>query len=63
MTIAEIAKELNIKPKAAKTRLIRYGFKPISYAGPTGIYDPSALEAIRNAPGRGRPSKKSKNAP
>jgi predicted ArsR family transcriptional regulator len=57
MTVKEIAEELGIHPKAAKTRLIRAEIKPISYAGPTGVYDPSAVDRIRNVPGKGRPRK------
>lgn len=57
MTIAEIAAQLERKPGAVKMQLIRKKIKPKEYAGPTAIYDPSALEAIRNIPSKGRPKK------
>jgi IS30 family transposase len=60
MTIAEIATELKRKPGAVKMQLIRKNIKPKGYAGPTAIYDKTALEAIRNVPGKGRPRKKEK---
>jgi hypothetical protein len=53
----EIGEALGIKPRAAKKRLERAGIKPVSYSGPTAIYAPEVLEAIRNTPGPGRPSK------
>ena len=31
--------------------------QPKQKAGKTNIYDPSAVEAIRNVPGKGRPPK------
>jgi hypothetical protein len=55
----EIGAALNINPRAVKKRLERAGVKPIGYSGPTAIYAPEALEAIRNVPGKGRPPKKS----
>ena len=57
LTIAEIAEKLGIKPGTAKVRLQRAGIKPQSYAGPTAVYAPEALEAIRATPGPGRPRK------
>jgi hypothetical protein len=36
---------------------LRLGIKPITKEA---LYDVSALEAIRNVPGRGRPAKKDK---
>jgi hypothetical protein len=57
MTIAEMAAELKREPDTVKRQLQRKGIKPTGYAGPTGLYDPSALEAIRNVPGKGRPKK------
>jgi len=60
LTITEIAEILHIDREAAKTRLIRAGIEPKTHAGKTNIYAESAVEAIRNVPGRGRPAKKVK---
>jgi hypothetical protein len=57
LTIAEIANILSINQKAASTRLRRAGIKPMRLVGTTGIYDPSAVDAIRDVPGKGRPKK------
>ena len=61
LTIAEMANELKRQPDTVKRQLQRKGIKPASYAGPTALYDASALEAIRNVPGKGRPKKAGKN--
>jgi predicted ArsR family transcriptional regulator len=58
MTAKEIGEALGIHPKAAKTRLRTKGIKPIGYAGPTALYDPSCVDLIRSVPGKGRPKKK-----
>jgi len=60
MTAKEIGEILGIHPKAAKTRLRRAGIEPVTYAGPTAMYDPSCVEAIRDVPGKGRPKKAGK---
>jgi len=52
ITISEMAKELGIKRNAVLQRLYVAGIKPITKEA---IYPESALEAIRNVPGRGRP--------
>ena len=57
MTVKEIGEALKIHPKAAKTRLRTKGIKPIGYAGPTALYDPSCVEAIREVSKGGRPRK------
>jgi hypothetical protein len=54
MTIAEMAKSLGITYLTAKQRLLRAAIKPISGEA---LYPASALEAIRNVPGKGRPKK------
>jgi hypothetical protein len=54
LTITEMATELGLAPNAVMQRLYVAGIKPISKEA---IYDPSALEAIRNVPGKGRPKK------
>jgi len=56
ITITEMAKELGIKPNAVYQRLFVAGIKPLTTKA---LYAPSALEAIRNVPGRGRPRKPS----
>ena len=57
MTAKEIAEILNIHPKAVKSRLRRARIEPIAYAGPTAMYDPSCVEAIREVSKGGRPKK------
>jgi hypothetical protein len=54
-TIAEIAEKLGIPYLTAKQRLLRAGLKPVAKET---IYPESALEAIRDVPGKGRPKKK-----
>ena len=57
MTLAELAAALDIPQKTVEMRLFRAGIKPIVRGA---IYDKSALEAIRNVPGKGRPPKPEK---
>jgi hypothetical protein len=57
MTVNEIGIILGINPKAAKMRLRKAGIKPISYAGPTAIYDPVCVDRIREVSKGGRPRK------
>jgi hypothetical protein len=54
LTIAEMAEILDIPYETAKVRLFRAGIKPITK---DALYDKSALEQIRNVPGKGRPPK------
>ena len=58
LTVTEIGALLGISAKAAKLRLFRAGIKPVAYAGPTGMYDPAVVEAIRAIRPSGRPRKK-----
>jgi hypothetical protein len=60
MTVNEIGAALGIHPKAAKTRLRTRGIKPIGYAGPTALYDPSCVDKIREVSKGGRPKKDKK---
>jgi hypothetical protein len=53
-TLAEMADMLDIPVKTVEMRLFRAGIKPVLRGA---IYDKSALEAIRKAPGKGRPRK------
>ena len=53
-TIQAIADELKISYDTAHKRLERAGIKPILKED---LYPESALEAIRNVPGKGRPRK------
>jgi len=53
-TLVEMAEALNIKPDSVLKRLQKAGIEPISRAV---LYEKSALEAIRNVPGKGRPPK------
>jgi predicted ArsR family transcriptional regulator len=54
ITISEMAKELGIDKNAVLQRLFVAKIKPITKEA---LYDSSALEAIRNVPGKGRPKK------
>ena len=54
LTISEMAEKLDITYLAAKQRLFRYGIKPITT---DTLYEATALKAISNAPGKGRPKK------
>jgi hypothetical protein len=54
LTVAEMAEILSIPYETAKVRLFRAGIKPITK---DAVYDKSALDAIRNVPGKGRPPK------
>jgi len=53
-TTVEMAEILGINLKTAKLQLFRTGIKPVTK---DALYDKSALEAIRNVPGKGRPRK------
>ena len=55
LTIQEIAEKLGISYSTAQKRLSRSGIKPMLKED---LYPESALEAIRNVPGKGRPPKK-----
>ena len=57
ITIAFMANELERKPDTVKRQLQAKGIKPSEYAGPTGMYPRSALEAIRYVAPVGRPPK------
>jgi len=54
LTVQEIANELGIPYKTVHKRLETAGIKPLTTGA---IYPESALEAIRNVPGKGRPPK------
>jgi predicted ArsR family transcriptional regulator len=54
LTVREMAKELGLDPTVVKQRLFVAGIKPLTTAA---LYDPSALEVVRNSPKRGRPAK------
>ena len=55
LTLAEIAKQLGITTYAAQKRIQRAGIIPQEYAGPTAIYAPEVVDAIRDTPPPGRP--------
>jgi hypothetical protein len=54
LTVAEMAEKLGLKETTVRQRLMVAGIKPKTKSP---LYDESALEAIRNVPGRGRPPK------
>jgi hypothetical protein len=53
-TLIEMAEMLKIPVKTVEMRLFRAGIKPMLRGA---VYDKSALEVIRNVPGKGRPRK------
>jgi hypothetical protein len=53
-TMSEMAELLKVPVKTVNMRLFRAGIKPVTK---DALYDFSALEAIRNVPGKGRPPK------
>jgi predicted ArsR family transcriptional regulator len=55
LTVNEMAKKLGLKETTIRQRLMVAKIKPITHSP---IYDESALETLRNVPGRGRPRKK-----
>jgi predicted ArsR family transcriptional regulator len=54
LTASEMAEKLGLKLKTVKKRLETAGIKPLTKEA---VYPDSALEAIRNVPGKGRPKK------
>ena len=60
ITVSEMAKELGIDKNAVAQRLFVAKIKPITKEA---IYHESALEAIRNVPGKGRPKKQPEPKP
>ncbi len=58
VTISEMAEILGIAPNTVMQRLYVAGIKPITKEA---VYDKSALEAIRNVPGKGRPKKQTED--
>jgi predicted ArsR family transcriptional regulator len=57
ITISEMAEELGIVKNAVAQRLFVAKIKPLTREA---LYALSALEAIRNVPGKGRPKKHSR---
>jgi hypothetical protein len=55
MTIDEMAKSLGLPYKTVAQRILRGGYEPV-FSG--NLYSPEVFEAIKNSPGKGRPSKK-----
>jgi hypothetical protein len=53
-TVRDMAEKLGRNTGAVKMQLLRLGIKPIAR---DALYEKSALEAIRNVPGKGRPKK------
>jgi hypothetical protein len=56
LTVEEMANELGLKPATIRQRLMTAGIKPKTKSP---LYEVSALETIRNVPGKGRPKKDS----
>jgi hypothetical protein len=60
LTAEEMGKILKIEENTVLQRLYVAGIKPLTKKA---VYDKSALEAIRNVPGKGRPKKPKPEAP
>ena len=56
-TMTEMAELLDVPVKTVNMRLFRAGIKPMTK---DALYNKSALDAIRNVPGKGRPKKDAK---
>jgi hypothetical protein len=54
LTVRDMAEKLGKKASAIKTLLFRYGFEPLSR---DALYPMEAFNAIKDAPGKGRPRK------
>jgi len=54
LTIKEMAEILGILPNTVQQRLLVAKIKPLTK---DAVYDKSALDLIRNVPGKGRPRK------
>ena len=52
LTVEEMAENLGIKPTTVRQRLMVAGIRPKTKSP---LYEKSALETIRNVPGKGRP--------
>ena len=59
-TISELSHLTGLNAHTVKARLYRAGIKPVSYAGPTALYDKSVLEIVKANRTMGRPKKDSK---
>jgi hypothetical protein len=55
LTVTDMVFELKMKPATINRQLNKLGIKPIPN---TTLYDPSAMEAIREAVGNKQPDKK-----
>jgi DNA-binding XRE family transcriptional regulator len=58
MTISEMAKKLKVPRKTVEMRILRGGYKPLTKEA---VYSADVFEAIKKSPGRGRPSKSTKD--
>jgi hypothetical protein len=63
LTIADIAKKLDISSTAVQMRFRRRRIKPFRFVGSTGIYQADDMEAIREPGARGRPKAETAPAP
>lgn len=63
LTVAEMAKRLEISPNAVKSRLHRAGIEAHAYAGMCGLYQEKDYKAISAPRPAGRPRKTPKTAP
>lgn len=55
MTVGQIGEALGVAANTAKMRLYRMGIKPVEYLCGIGLYEPSVVEAIREARPKHRP--------
>jgi len=54
MTISEMAEKLKLPRDTVMRRILRGGYKPITK---DALYSKDVFEAIKDAPGKGRPKK------
>jgi hypothetical protein len=57
ISISDMAIELERIPDTVKHQLHKLGIRPKKYIGTAGMYEASAIEAIREVPSVGRPKK------
>jgi predicted ArsR family transcriptional regulator len=58
LSVRDMAEKLNIPMDTVKSRLRALHIKPLRYIGQAAIYDPAALDLIREPKPRGRPKNK-----
>jgi hypothetical protein len=60
LSVRDMAEGLNIPMDTVKSRLRALNIKPVRYIGQAAIYEPGAIDLIREPKPRGRPKKPDK---